>query len=275
MPNKLELALLGTVVIRREGLPATDLRSRKAQALLCYLAVTGRPHSRPALAGLLWGGMPETNARMNLSKALSDLRRSFGDHLTTTRQTIGFNRDSDYWLDVEALEANMNSASARAPVKAMEEAIELYRGDFLEDLYVRAAPEFEVWVLAQRARLRELALHALHRLIAHYSEQGDAGRGRAIRHTTRLLALEPWREEAHRQMMSLLALNGQRSAALVQYEQCRQALADELGVDPAGETTALYEQIRDGELDRGTGRQADPLPPPRHNLPAQSTPLIG
>ena len=88
MPKKLELALLGNVEIRRDGLPATDFKSRKAQALLCYLAVTGRSHSRPALAGLLWGDMPEAKARMNLSQALSNLRRSFGDHLIITRQTV-------------------------------------------------------------------------------------------------------------------------------------------------------------------------------------------
>jgi DNA-binding SARP family transcriptional activator len=53
MPKKLELALLGNVEIRRDGLPVTDFKSSKAQALLCYLAVTGQPHTRPALAGLL------------------------------------------------------------------------------------------------------------------------------------------------------------------------------------------------------------------------------
>jgi predicted ATPase/DNA-binding SARP family transcriptional activator len=275
MPNKLELALLGNLEVRRDGFPATDLRSRKAQALLCYLAVTGRSHSRPALAGLLWGDMPEAKARVNLSQALSNLRRSFGDHLTITRQMVAFNGDSDYWLDIEAFEADVNIASARAPVKRMQEAVKLYRGDFLDGFYVRGAPEFEMWVLAQRARLRELALQALHRLIAHYAEQGKAGRAAAIEYTSCLLALEPWREEAHRQMMRLLALNGQRSAALVQYEKCRQALADELDVEPAAETTALYEQIRDGDLEKEARRKGDLTPSPQHNLPAQTTPLIG
>ena len=275
MPKKLKLALLGNVEIRRDGLPVTDFKSRKAQALLCYLAVTGHPHARPTLAGLLWGDMPEAKARMNLSQALSNLRRSFGDHLTITRQTVAFNQDSDYGLDVQAFEASVNSASARAPVKRMQEAVKLYRGDLLDGFYVRGAPEFEMWVLAQRARLRELALQALHRLIAHYTGQGEDGWATAIDYAAHLLALEPWREEAHRQRMRLLALNGQRSAALLQYERCRQVLADELAVEPAVETTALYEQIRDGNLDKETRRQGDLTPSLQHNLPAQTTPLIG
>ena len=283
MPKKLELALLGSIKIRRDGLPVTDFKSLKAQALLCYLAITGRAHSRPALAGLLWGGMPEAKARMNLSQALSNLRRLFGDHLTITRQMVAFNRDSDYRLDIEAFEANVDNASARAPVKRMQEAVELYRGDFLDGFYVRGAPEFEMWVLAQRAHLRELALQALHRLIAHYTEQGEDGRATAIEHTTHLLALEPWREEAHRQLITLLAQSGQRGAALMQCEACRQLLWEELGVEPAAETKMLCEAIRRDEFDTGAvtpstsplvgsaAKQAQV----RHNLPPQATPFIG
>jgi DNA-binding SARP family transcriptional activator len=145
--------------------------------------------------------MPEAKARMNLSQALSHLRRLVGDHLSSTHQTVAFNRESDYWLDVDVFEARVNDTSGDASITALQEAVQLYRGDFLDGLYVRNAPEFEMWILAQRARLRELALQALHRLIAHYTEQGEDGRATAIDYTTHLLALEPWREEAHRQMI--------------------------------------------------------------------------
>ena len=64
----------------------------------------------------------------------------------------------------------------------------------------------------------------------------------------RLLALEPWREEAHRQLMLLLARSGQRSAALAQYEACRRALAEELGAEPARETVGLYQRLAAGPL---------------------------
>ena len=90
----------------------------KAQALLFYLAVTGQTHTRPALAGLLWADMPEADALMDLHQALANLRRLAGPYLTITRQAVAFNRDSDYWLAVEAfqvgvgLEANEPSIHA-------------------------------------------------------------------------------------------------------------------------------------------------------------------
>ena len=103
-------------------------------------------------------------------------------------------------------------------------------------------------MLAEQARLRELMIQALQSLAAHHAEQSHLAQG--ISYIRRLLSLEPWREEAHRQLMLLLAQAGQRSAALAQYEVCRQALAEGLGVEPGPETVALYKRIRAGELSR-------------------------
>jgi ABC-type oligopeptide transport system substrate-binding subunit/DNA-binding SARP family transcriptional activator len=235
--------------VRRAGVPVT-FSSSKALALLCYLAVTGRPHARPALAVLLWGDFPEANARNNLRKALAHLRQWVGPHLSITRQAVAFNREPPYWLDVEVFEAGVRGASSETDVERLQEAVELYQGDFLEGFYVRQALAYEEWVLAERARLRELALDALHTLAVHHTRRGEAGHPAALRHTTHLLALEPWREEAHRGLMRLLARSGQRGAALAQYGTCCQVLAKELNVEPGPETTALYERICAGELDR-------------------------
>jgi adenylate cyclase len=275
MSKRLELALLGDIEIRHGGTPVTQHIVGKTLALLCYLAVTGRPHTRSALAGLLWGGMPESKARGNLSKALSTLRRCFGENLIITRQTVSFEREGDCWLDVQAFEAAVSGVD----IERLQEAVGLYQGDFMEGFYLRDALEFEHWLLAQRARLHELALKALHTLAVHIAEEGAAGRATAIDYTARLLRLEPWREEAHRRMMRLLALHGQRGAALAQYETCCQVLADELGVEPGPETTALYEQIRDGEL-RAEVDKLKPSPLPRHRpalpgfLQDEGTPVI-
>ena len=172
MKGRLELALLGNVEIHRDGIPVAGLTSSKAQALLCFLAVTGRPHLRPALAGLLWGEMPEENARGNLRKALTNLRQSLAPHLQISRQAVAFNQDSPYSLDVELFLARVGDAEA--VIQDLQGAVELYRGDFLERFYVRQAPAFEEWVLAQQTRLRELAVQALHTLAVHHTRQGQA-----------------------------------------------------------------------------------------------------
>ena len=125
MSGQLELVLLGRLDILRDGKPVTGFGTSKAQALLCYLAVTGRPHFRPPLAGLLWGDMPETRARTNLRKVLTNLRRLVGAHLIITRQTVAFNREAPYRLDVELFEANARLTGAEAPIEPLQRAVEL------------------------------------------------------------------------------------------------------------------------------------------------------
>src|SRR4051794_7679308 len=105
MPHKLELTFLGTLDVHIDGKPASNFRSLKAQALLCYLAVSERVHSRTALSGLLWGDTPEEQARASLRQALSNLTELFPGCLTVTRQTIAFDHQHPYFLDTERFEA--------------------------------------------------------------------------------------------------------------------------------------------------------------------------
>ncbi|HMQ52225.1 MAG TPA: BTAD domain-containing putative transcriptional regulator [Anaerolineae bacterium] len=243
MRGELRLVLLGkpqfTLNDRRLTL---DQLPVKGAALLAYLAVTRQEHSRTALAGLLWGDMPEDRARANLRLSLTKLRQHLGDYLLTSRQSIAFNVDYLHWLDLAEFEAFLATSNLQSPISSLQSALSLYRGDFLDDFQVAGAPEFEAWRLDQRERLRLLALEALDRLADLEQQAGHLLL--AIETTRRLLVLEPWQEEAHRRLMALLAQTGQRSAALAQYETCRRLLAAELGVDPAPETTGLYHRIR-------------------------------
>ena len=239
----LELRFLGGVVIRQDGWPLVALKSQKGQALLCYLAVTGKAHSRSALAGLLWADVPEMNAQTNLRKTLNRLKPYLSDRLLATRSTLAFDRDASHWLDVAEFEANV---AARVEIDRLEKAIALYQGDFMDGFYLPDAPLFDEWMLAQRARLRGSVLRALHAVLTYFSTEGAFDT--AVTYARRLLAIEPWDEEAHRSLMRVLVQSGQRSAALMQYETCRRILADELGVEPAAETVTLYNHIRANRL---------------------------
>ncbi len=265
----LELKVLGELTITQNGIPLPEIKSQKGKALLCYLAVRGKTATRPFLAALFWPDMPERQALMNLRKTLQRLR-PLHSYLLITRETVAFNNDADFWLDVaEFEEGAILQDSAR-----LQEAVALYQGDFLDGFMLSNTPLFEEWVLGQRARLREAALGTLRGLIVHFEEGGELET--AVAYARQLLTIEPWHEETHRDLMRLLALSNKRSAALAQYETCCQMLADELGVAPATATVQLYEQIKAGELDRGAkgqGSREDGAPP--HNLPLQLTPFVG
>ena len=123
-----------------------------------------------------------------------------------------------------------------------------------------------------RERLRQLAQDALARLADYHERHGAIEPAR--RSAARQIELDPWREEAHRQMMRLLAASGQRSAALAQYERCRRVLQQELGVEPEAETTALYRRIRDDLSASAHETVTEPIEMPAM-LPIPPAPLIG
>ncbi len=137
MSERLTITLFGKPQVGQAKRAITGFISAKAQALLFYLAATGRPHTREALAGLLWGGMPEAQAGKNLRNALSNLRSLVGDYLTITREEVAFKRDVDYWLDVEAFRSALAEIASRDR-GALAHAVELYQGDFLEGFYIPA-----------------------------------------------------------------------------------------------------------------------------------------
>ncbi|MBK6647806.1 MAG: tetratricopeptide repeat protein [Anaerolineales bacterium] len=260
--TNLSLSYLGTPQITRANSPITNFISNKIPALLAYLAVTRRAHSRNKLAALLWGEMSDADAKNNLRQALANLKKYFEDELTITRDAIEFTGDA--FVDSIHFDSALRSASSLDPEPAsviLTDSLALYRGDFLEGFHVRDAPEFEDWMLTERARLRELALQALHTLTQFHASRGHFTE--AIAFASRLLSFDPWREEAHRQLMLLQARTGQISAALAQYESCKKILEKELGVEPSIETTSLYDRIR-------SARQTS-----RHNIPTSSTAFVG
>ncbi len=237
----LQFQLLGGLHISRDGVELRGFISRKAQALLVYLALTRRAHFREALQGLLWGDLPQNRAASNLRVTLNNLRRLVPQNLEVTRAQVVFHLGETCHVDV----VDFEQLVSQPEISCQQAAANLYRGDLLDGFYVADSQAFDEWLLAVREHLRQTMLQMLHRLVAYHSARGEYRAG--IDYASHLLALDPWREEAHRELMRLLALSGQRSAALAQYEQCRRLLAQELGLEPLEETAALYQQIKTWE----------------------------
>jgi predicted ATPase/DNA-binding SARP family transcriptional activator/Tfp pilus assembly protein PilF len=265
MGKEYRLRLLGPVQVERAGNPVRGFESHKAIALLGYLALQERALTRPFLANLFWGDKPEARGRGNLSRVIHNLTSLIPDCLIADRDTIQFRCSDAYWLDTRAFEELI----ARGDAAALTAAVELYRDELMAGIFLDDCPEFETWLVTERERWRQRVSQVLQTLIAYHTQRGECAP--SLRLAARWLDLDPWREEAHRQRMYLLALNGQRSDALAQYETCRRVLADELNAEPTQETTTLYVRIREGAL--------APLPPPAvlppHNLPAPLTPFVG
>jgi DNA-binding SARP family transcriptional activator len=257
MSNTFHLRFLGPIQAEQNGKPLRGFRSRKALALLGYLASQGQALPRERLVDLLWEDQTESRGRANLSWVLNKLNKLLPDCLQADRHSIQYQRSDTYWLDLDVFDG----LEAQGEPGGLAEAVELYRGEFLEGLYLEGCAEFELWVVAERERWHQRMLRALEKLVAHHGQRGEYGD--ALRFAQRLLELEPWQEETQRQVMRLLARSGQRAAALAQYETCRRVLVEELGVEPAEETTALYQRIRAADAAR------------RHNLPPQPTPFVG
>lgn len=273
----LSIRLLGTVDIRLGEQPVQGFVSSKAQALFFYLAVTRRPVPRATLATLFWGDWDERSARRSLSKALSNLRQLLGQYLQIDRHTAAFRMEQIHWLDVAAFEAALRRLSSPtqppANTATIQNALALYQGKFLEGFTIVDAPDFEAWARNERDRLHRACCNALSALIHHAGQDHDLHQ--AINLTQQLLQLEPADEQAHRRLMMLYVYNGQRSKALAQYTICRKILAEELDVEPADETIALYQAIREGSfaLDDGIG-QTDTSAPAGHVAPHMLPPAF-
>jgi len=200
--TRLDLSLLGGFQARLQPGPPLALPTRKAQALLAYLAVPpGRAHPRGELAALLWGEAREESARASLRQALFAIRKAIGDAcpsaLVLDDDTLALDA-SAVCVDVAAFERLM----ADGGPAALEEASTLYRGDFLAGFSV-AEPAFEEWLVTERERLRELALEGLAKLLGH--QRRMAMPEAAIQTALRLLALDPLQEPVHRTLMRLYA----------------------------------------------------------------------
>jgi predicted ATPase/DNA-binding SARP family transcriptional activator len=280
--SQLALYLFGPPRLELDGVPVI-FAHRKAIALLAYLAVSGQSHSRDALAALLWPESDQSSARGGLRRMLSEIKTTLGGGwLVTDRENTRFITNRDYstgqsfWLDViefqrkrKVCESHHHPPTVTCPdcLPELEAAVELYRDDFMVGFSLKECQAYEEWQFFQREELRGQLTDALVRLSSHYAASLEYGT--AIGYARRWLALDLLHEPAHRQLMVLYEQSGQRFAALRQYQVCRETLADELGVDPSGETKDLYQKIQASTL--AVSRNLHLI----HNLPEQTTPFIG
>ncbi|MEM7331091.1 MAG: BTAD domain-containing putative transcriptional regulator [Chloroflexota bacterium] len=251
----LNLSLLGSFTANLNNQPITHFYSQKARALLIYLAANlGSPQYRSHLAGLLWPEFTEKRARRNLSQALTALRKDLGSVelplIESNTHTIQLITDGRVIVDSVLFEQGLTAVrnhdhseltACKACTEALQKTAVLYRGPFLNQIYLSDSAIFEEWISARREYYAQKTIDILMWLSDCYAHQNKLES--ALETTDKLLTMRPWLESAHQQRMRLLAQLGQRTQALAQYDLLGDALMDELGVSPSNKTNTLYDQI--------------------------------
>lgn len=249
------LQLFGPAQVTADNQTAPRFRSQKTVALLGYLVSQGRPVARERLAALFWPDAPE--AKGELRRALHNLSTILPNCFAADRQTIHFVPTANCAVDVSQFAAFSRSDNSAD----WQTAVSLYRGDFLEGVWLDDLPELETWLLTSREQWRQQAVRLHQRLLQAQLAQADFA---AAQQTTQSwLTLVPWEEAAHRHLMRLYWQTGQPIAALQQFRLCQTLLRQELAVDPSPETVDLYQRLQTA------------VSRPRHNLPTPASTFVG
>jgi DNA-binding SARP family transcriptional activator len=231
-PAPLELQLLGPSKVVLNG---TELHFpvKKTLALLAYLALEGST-PRGRLASLFWSDNTDEDARRNLRRELHRLRESgLRDRLSGQGEHLGLHQPTQ--SDVARFEAALDAGH-------LEVALGLYRGELLEGVALDGSSGFDEWLELRREHLNTARRRAMLELAERLETRGEWRR--ALDLHLDLLSEDRLQERAHREVMRLHYLLGEREAALEQFERCRNALGTELGLEPLPETLQLAERIR-------------------------------
>jgi DNA-binding SARP family transcriptional activator len=252
----LNIYLFGKFCVRRDGQELEGFDARKVQELFCYLLLH-RDHalSREMLASLLWPETTTTLSKKSLRQALWHLQSALGSQseslsdrvLIVEPEWIRLNPEADFWLDAAALERAFQlvqkipgHALDNQKAQMLQDAVQLYQGSLLEGWYLD-------WCIYERERLQSMYLAMLDKLMGYCEVRRDYETG--LLYGTRILCYDRARERTHRRLMRLHYLNGDRAAALRQFEQCSAVLEEELSANPSKGTVELYEKILADLLD--------------------------
>jgi DNA-binding SARP family transcriptional activator len=225
----LRVCVLGELALWLDGDELALPRRRPARALLGWLALHPGLHARSTVAARLWPAVLDESARMSLRTSLSALRAVLPDGaLCTTRERVGVADD----VVVDSREFERLVGEDR-----LEEALSLERGELL-------AGFDEDWVLVTRDEHHDRVGSVLSSLARAAADRGD--QRAAVDFARRRVALDPFDEAAHRELMQLLVRSGSRAGALAAYERLSERLRRELGVAPSPASRAVAAELRAG-----------------------------
>ena len=285
MEDSFELQLLGEPCLRKQG-NEVKIKRRKSLALLAFLAVEGGLHTRDGVASLLWPDVPSERSRASLRNLLPTVNKLFGARIIlATRQHLQLNPEMKLQLDVETFQGLLTAVQTHHPQRSdticfdcrqkLTTALAIGQRPFMAGFQLSGCAEFEMWMTQKAAACRDIKIGCLSYLLYDALAQGQPAAAQG--YVQAWLATDPYAEEAHRLLMQLWERQGQRTAALLHYQQYARQLRDKLAIEPEPETVRLYQTMTappQPEL-AAAKTTADVSTIPFHNLPQPLTSFIG
>jgi DNA-binding SARP family transcriptional activator len=236
--RRLQILALGQPAVQRGGESVQWTTSRSRELFFC-LFQHRQGLRKEEIGGIFWPEHPPQRLDAIFRSSLYRLRRSlFREAVIFEDGVYRFNREVDYESDIEEFERLLEEAEEAASLEEQSSrlalGLKLYRGTYLEGIYAD-------WCALERQRLRERYLNALEALAGLRASQGRFQR--AVEDYQQLVAEDPYREPAHRELMRCFYRLGDRAAAIRQYQACVEILRDDLGLSPEPDTETLYLQI--------------------------------
>ncbi|MGE5123711.1 MAG: AfsR/SARP family transcriptional regulator, partial [Acidobacteriaceae bacterium] len=244
IPPRLSIFVLGNSQVKLDGKPVTSptwVNQKKARELFFFLlARPNKSMTREEIGVILWPESSTEQLRLQFRNTIYYLRYALGqDVIINVERRYAFNVDLDYSYDVlefeHSLEQAQSADTSERKIELLKESLCTYQGEYF--------PEGEgAWVMAERQRLSQMHEHCLITLALLQLEGGEPKM--ALVYCQTILAENHCMEAAHRLAMQALSALGDRSGVVNQYEQCKQYLLEELGLEPSPETIKLYKMVR-------------------------------
>jgi len=257
----LEIRTLGGLFLILDGITLNKIGSRKAEGLMVYMALENRPIDRQILSSLFWPESSQQNADVSLRVALSKLRKYLDDYLIIHRDFVEINANVQIKVDYQQVIDLIANGQ-------IESALKMYKGDFLAGFLVQDCPDFEDWQRSKQQQIKKALQESLKDAIDIAIATKDTDYG--LKLVRVLFKIDPLEERAYQQSMLLYAIKGDQSAVVRQYEECARTLQTELGIQPAEETQALYNELFTRRLSSMDRYGVVP-----NNLPSHKTSFIG
>ena len=249
----LQIRLLGAPQMEFDG-KSLSLGRKKLLGLLVYLLVQGRSYTRDFLATLFWPEAGQQQARGSLRRILSEITRNIpvpivildGD-LVSGVSDLGIELDINTYVQLlDTVEAHRQEHAGDKLcvdcVARLREAVDLYRGDFMEGYSIPGCVDFSGWQIQTGENLKKRCLEALDPLLEAYLVDGDYEQ--VANCANRIIELDPLREDAYTRLIEVYAKSGRTALAMHIYERLKTSMKEELGAEPGEECRRLVSGIR-------------------------------